>query len=913
LTFVGIKDSVGTALVYFRLLDNGGTLNGGVDSTVLDSFEIELGNLNDAPVLIDSISNLRVDEDSGLVSIHRFDSLFMDPDGDVLRYVISLSNGKALDSSSLDSIRLFTAKDSNGLVAITVTAIDPSGLYVSTEFDLNIFPVNDAPTGITLSANNVYENSPVGTLIGNLGTIDIDLSDAFEYELIETSVYQSNEFVQLSGNQIQVRLTDSLNYEVRKSFQIKIRSYDLDSAFVDSVFTINVLDVNDSPYRNGELADFVLEEDFADSVVIKLLDTLFIDPEGDDLTYTIKLFSNKVIGAVSADSITFKSILNDFGVDTLIITAEDIVGNKAYDTVFVTVNAVNDDPVVSDTTGSVTENTNNNTIVAVVTVVDVDNDVIVFEVMPEDSNYVIDTDGNIRLKDGVTLDYESFEEQNYKDTVWVVVSDGTVQDTVKVVLTIINQEEKSELEIVSVQDSTEIWTKKLDTIWSNSDEYKHSYKEDGFPVDSVVNIDSTLIKTGYGIQEVVRIYQDETKDYPDTVITYIAYNTVDPEIIYDTTELPIDSNGIFYTNDTNEIFIFDVEAKGVDPTKTIKTSISKTLDSTDEGLHQIIVSYTDIYGNTKVDTLNVILDLTAPDVQIIRPTDNYVLTSLFANVDWKADGELMKIDTVETLVEGYNVIIRSHADLAGNIGSDTVRVKVVLDGNKLDITLENEILNLGKDDPVEFEQKVTNYYNDRNRKEPTDESWNLSFKMPDDETGEFTTQTGYVEAFYHNGAKVTQVEEVNQVGYVLPADQQIGVSMNIEMQFPAMSTVSSLGDDNEKGTQGLCPDGQYMWDLGVDYMKVAIYDQLGQFVRAEVLDGFKVDPRYQSREGKVKARFDMPSLQTDIRASDGRRWAAGIYLMHIRIQTSAIGLNCNEGEKEISKIGTMKRQGYLRE
>jgi hypothetical protein len=57
----------------------------------------------------------------------------------------------------------------------------------------------------------------------------------------------------------------------------------------------------------------------------------------------------------------------------------------------------------------------------------------------------------------------------------------------------------------------------------------------------------------------------------------------------------------------------------------------------------------------------------------------------------------------------------------------------------------------------------------------------------------------------------------------------------------------------------------------------------------------------------------MPSLKSDLRASDGRRWAAGVYLMHIKIQTSAIGINCNEGKTEISKIGTMKRQGYLRE
>ena len=72
-------------------------------------------------------------------------------------------------------------------------------------------------------------------------------------------------------------------------------------------------------------------------------------------------------------------------------------------------------------------------------------------------------------------------------------------------------------------------------------------------------------------------------------------------------------------------------------------------------------------------------------------------------------------------------------------------------------------------------------------------------------------------------------------------------------------------------------------------------------------------PKYQNRAGRVRARFDMPSLKEDLRASDGRRWAAGVYLMHIQVQTTALGINCNEGKVETSRVGTMKRQGYLRE
>jgi hypothetical protein len=441
-----------------------------------------------------------------------------------------------------------------------------------------------------------------------------------------------------------------------------------------------------------------------------------------------------------------------------------------------------------------------------------------------------------------------------------------------------------------------------------------SYNEDGNLGDSLVVIKTSITTQKSGVQEVDRIFHNKTKDIADTVITYLVYSTNEPEIGIDTStvKIPHDSNGVLYLNDSSMTVDLIISEYGKDPSILIYQDTTVNGKKTEGIVEPWIVEYTDMYGNSVIDTLYVILDTTAPLVEITRPSDNYVLTNLFAYVDWQVDGVQMIFDTTETLVEGKNLIIRSYADFAGNVGYDTVSVKAVLDGNKVSVTLENEVLSLNKGDEKDFDIRVTSYYEDRGRdkNDVKKESWNLSFQLPDDDTDEFTEFTGYHEAYYHDGSKKVERELADQEGYILHSQDQIGISLNVEMQFPVLSNEFDTGS---KDAKGVCENGDYMWNLFVDQMKVVIYDQMGQFVRSEIIEGFPVGPRYQDRGGKVNARFDMPSLKSDLRADDGRRWAAGVYLLHIQIQTRAMGINCNEGEKEISRLGTMKRQGYLRE
>jgi hypothetical protein len=431
--------------------------------------------------------------------------------------------------------------------------------------------------------------------------------------------------------------------------------------------------------------------------------------------------------------------------------------------------------------------------------------------------------------------------------------------------------------------------------------------------DSIVLISTNIISNKTGTQQVIRIYHNETKDLADTVITYLVYSTRDPVITVDTskTQVPIDENGVHYLNHIDKDIDLVIGEYGKDPLIILTTDTTLRGEKAEGEIKEWIISYTDIYGNTVTDTLLVILDTTPPLVEITRPSDNYLLTSLFATVDWQVDGVQMTIDTTETLIQGSNVIIRSSSDFAGNIGSDTVTVRVFLEDNKVSVDLENEILDFNTVSETEFENRLEEYYSVRGRdkNEIDKESWNLSFKLPDDETDQFTENTGYIEAFYHDGSKKVERDEEDQVSYLMNSEKQIGASFNVNMQFPVLS---NQFETDEEDAKGVCDDGEYMWELFVNKIKIVIYDHMGQFVRSEIINNFPVNPRYQDREGKVKALIDLPSVKGDMRADDGRKWAAGVYLVHTQIQTSAIGINCNEGEKEVSRLGTMLRLGITR-
>jgi hypothetical protein len=107
---------------------------------------------------------------------------------------------------------------------------------------ITIIPVNDAPLALFLSNSSLPENQQ-NVLIGSFSSEDIDTGDSFTYALVSGSGSADNGYFYIDGNQLFNNI--AFNYEAQYSYSIRVRSTDLGGLFVEEVFTIEVLNVND--------------------------------------------------------------------------------------------------------------------------------------------------------------------------------------------------------------------------------------------------------------------------------------------------------------------------------------------------------------------------------------------------------------------------------------------------------------------------------------------------------------------------------------------------------------------------------------------------------------------------------------------------------------------------------------------
>jgi predicted extracellular nuclease len=151
------------------------------------SFEINIANVNEAPVTTSAISQQNIAEDTAF-SLSVPAGMFNDVDaGDTLILSVSaLPSWLSFDAAT----RTFSGTPSNadvGSFEITLTATDSNGAGVNSSFRVNVENVNDAPTGTVLSSNSVDENSVGGTVVGTLSALDMDIGDTHSYRIADVS------------------------------------------------------------------------------------------------------------------------------------------------------------------------------------------------------------------------------------------------------------------------------------------------------------------------------------------------------------------------------------------------------------------------------------------------------------------------------------------------------------------------------------------------------------------------------------------------------------------------------------------------------------------------------------------------------------------------------------------------------
>ncbi|XP_065840202.1 protocadherin gamma-A9-like [Oscarella lobularis] len=216
--------------------------------------------------------------------------------GDTHTYqLLNSAGGKFKRDGNRVSVNFRPNYESSNKFAITVRSTDNLGLSKDQSLTISILDVNESPTGISLSNQNVNENSAYGTLVGSLITSDPDMGQSHSLTLLNSA---GGRF-RIQGNQLRVAASSeqclsyggsycSLNYEASSSHLIRVRSRDsgTPSKYVDQSLTVYLRNVNDRP-RNLRLSGNTLKENAATGTVIGTL-TASDEDSMQSLTYTAK-------------------------------------------------------------------------------------------------------------------------------------------------------------------------------------------------------------------------------------------------------------------------------------------------------------------------------------------------------------------------------------------------------------------------------------------------------------------------------------------------------------------------------------------------------------------------------------------------------------------------------------------------
>lgn len=205
------------------LVGNSNTASTSTDNTVI---------YDNAPVCSDLI--IRTDEDTPV----QVAPACTDVDGNSLTYSIVTQPFSGSASVVAGNLSYSPALYYNGADSFTYKANDGFLDSAPATVNVTVEGVPNPPTGINLSANTVEVDSPAGTLVSNLSTIDPDPGDTFTYSLVDNATYPDNTSFQISGDQLQTLGVFSV---VGKLYTIKIQVEDSFGFPYAEVSTITVI------------------------------------------------------------------------------------------------------------------------------------------------------------------------------------------------------------------------------------------------------------------------------------------------------------------------------------------------------------------------------------------------------------------------------------------------------------------------------------------------------------------------------------------------------------------------------------------------------------------------------------------------------------------------------------------------
>jgi hypothetical protein len=254
--------------------------------------EIQLIDINDAPTGV-NLTNATVNEnrigvtigslvavDQDTADTHSFsvvdgaDRFAAVQSGDA--WTLRLKEGVSLDHETADN------------VDVTVRVTDNRGLSFDQLLTVAVGDVNEAPTGISLDNQFIFENvPPVNRPIGTFSTDDVDDGDVFRYSLIVDSGNSFLNRFQITDNTLEV--TSSANFTEGEVIPVTVRVTDSGDLSYVETFDIAVGPFNNPPSSVIFTPDAGFESGIPeDTTPFTRIGTLSsVDPEGGPISFQL--------------------------------------------------------------------------------------------------------------------------------------------------------------------------------------------------------------------------------------------------------------------------------------------------------------------------------------------------------------------------------------------------------------------------------------------------------------------------------------------------------------------------------------------------------------------------------------------------------------------------------------------------
>jgi gliding motility-associated-like protein len=261
--------------------------NDGNGGTFTKQFLINIADSNDAPTDIVLNNNTIVENMPVRSFVTKLNTTDIDVPAGIFTYTLVSGVGAThnanflISNDTLYSNTVFNFEVLSQL-NIRVRSTDNGGLTTEKTFAINVLDANDAPTALALSNNTVNENVALRTRIGVLSSTDADANNTFTYSLVSGAGSTDNSSFIVQGNEL--KTNSFLNFEVKKTFTVRIQTNDNNGGTFEQIFTINVADSNDAP-TNISLSNNIFPENRPISSVIGNLSTTDEDPS-DLFTYS---------------------------------------------------------------------------------------------------------------------------------------------------------------------------------------------------------------------------------------------------------------------------------------------------------------------------------------------------------------------------------------------------------------------------------------------------------------------------------------------------------------------------------------------------------------------------------------------------------------------------------------------------